>query len=184
VNTLKKAVLALAACAALLPAAEPLKLTAPDGKTVTVPLTGKTTAVIFVSVQCPVSNAYNGRMKELYSEYKAKGVDLVFVNANATESQADVAKHAADNGFAFAVYKDVDNVMADRLNAQVTPETYVFDKSGNLAYHGSIDDSQAVERISKKPLKGALDAILAGSAPPAASSKAFGCSIKRAKKQS
>jgi hypothetical protein len=184
VKTITRAVLTLAACAALLSAAEPLSLTAPDGKPVSVPLSGKTTAVIFVSVQCPVSNAYNGRMKELFGEYKAKGVDFVFVNANSTESAADVARHASTNGFPFAVYKDVNNAMADRLNAQVTPETYVFDKSGNLAYHGSIDDSQTVERITKRPLKAALDAVLAGKPAPAAESKAFGCGIKRANKQS
>lgn len=183
-KSIRHAVVALAACAAILPAAEPLALTATDGKPVSVKLDGKTTAVIFVSTQCPVSNDYNGRMKDLYSEYKPKGVDFVFVNSNATESAADVVKHAQDNGFTFAVHKDVDNRVADRFNAQVTPEVLVFDKAGRIAYHGSIDDSRAAARITKRPLKDALDAIVAGKAAPVAESKAFGCTIKRAKKQS
>jgi thioredoxin-related protein len=183
-KSFRHAVLALASCAAILPAAEPLVLTVTDGKPVNVELEGKTTALIFVSVQCPVSNDYNGRMKELYSEYKPKGVDFVFVNANAGESAADVVKHAQDNGFSFAVHKDVENKVADRFNAQVTPEVLVFDKSGKVVYHGSIDDSRAAARITKRPMKDALEAVLAGRTVPVAESKAFGCTIKRAKKQS
>jgi alkyl hydroperoxide reductase subunit AhpC len=183
-KSIRHAVLALAACAAILPAAEPLALTGTDGNPVSVSLQGKTTAVIFVSVQCPVSNDYNGRMKALYSEYKQKGIDFVFVNSNSTESAAEVVKHAQDNGFTFPVHKDVDNKVADRFNAQVTPEVLVFDKTGKIAYHGSIDDSRAEARISKRPMKDALDAIVAGKAVPVAESKAFGCTIKRAKKQS
>lgn len=183
-KSLRQAVLALAACAALLPASEPLSLTGTDGKPVSISLEGKTTALIFVATQCPVSNDYNSRMKDLYSEYKAKGVDFVFVNSNSSEPAAEVVKHAKDNGFSFAVHKDNDNKLADRFSAQVTPEVFVFDKTGKVAYHGSIDDSRAVDRISKRPLKDALDAVLAGKAAPAAESKAFGCTIKRAKKQS
>ncbi|MBA3974939.1 MAG: hypothetical protein C0504_12080 [Candidatus Solibacter sp.] len=183
-KSIRHAVLALAACAALVTAAEPLALTGTGGNPVSVKLEGKTTAVFFVATQCPVSNDYNGRMKELYGEYKPKGIDFVFVNSNSTESAADVVKHAQDNGFTFAVHKDVDNKVADRFNAQVTPEVLVFDKSGNIAYRGSIDDSRAAARITKRPLKDALDAMVAGKAVPAAESKAFGCTIKRAKKQS
>lgn len=183
-KSISQAVLALAACAALLPASEPLSLTSTDGKPVSISLEGKTTALVFVATQCPVSNDYNSRMKDLHGEYKAKGVNFVFVNSNSSESAADVVKHAQDNGFAFAVLKDHDNKLADRLSAQVTPEVFVFDKTGKIAYHGSIDDSRAIDRISKRPLKDALDAVLAGKAAPVAESKAFGCTIKRAKKQS
>ncbi len=182
-KSIRHAVLALAACAAILPAAEPLKLTTLDGQPVSIGLEGKTTAVVFVSVQCPVSNAYNGRMKALYSEYKAKGIDFVFVNSNATESAEAAAKHAQTN-FNFAVHKDPDNKVADRLSAQVTPEVFLFDKAGKVIYHGSIDDSQAEARITKRPFKDALDAVIAGKAVPVAESKAFGCTIKRANKQS
>jgi len=182
-KSIRQAVLVLAACAAILPAGEPLKLNSLDGQAVSIGLDGKTTAVVFVSVQCPVSNAYNGRMKALYSEYKAKGIDFVFVNANATESAGAAARHAQAN-FNFTVYKDPDNKVADRLSAQVTPEVFLFDKSGKVVYHGSIDDSQAEARISKRPFKDALDAVVAGKTVPAAESKAFGCSIKRASKQS
>src|ERR687894_1449789 len=50
-------------------------------------LAGKNgTVLIFVSVQCPVSNAYNERMEKLAQDYKARGINVIGINANATES--------------------------------------------------------------------------------------------------
>src|SRR2546421_8233018 len=55
----------------------------------------KGTVLIFISVQCPVSNAYNERMERLYQDYNARGINIVGINANATET-ADQAKHHAE----------------------------------------------------------------------------------------
>lgn len=147
-------------------------------------LKGDVTVVTFISVQCPVSNSYNDRMKAIYNDYAAKGVKFVFVNANATESAEAVAAHAAAHGFPFAVYKDAGNEAADRFGATVTPEAYVIDKTGTLRYHGSIDDSMDARKASDQRLRHALDAVLAGEPVAPAESKAFGCSIKRVKKAS
>lgn len=145
-------------------------------------LRGNVTVITFISVQCPVSNAYNDRMNAIYKDYTAKGVKFVFVNANRTEPASAVSEHAKAVGFAFPVYKDSNNELADRFNAQVTPESYVIDSTGTMRYHGSIDDSQNPARIQKQPLRTALDAVLAGSAVTIPETKAFGCSIKRVHK--
>ncbi len=146
-------------------------------------LRGTVTVVTFVSVQCPVSNSYNDRMNALYREYSPRGVKFVFVNANHTESLQDVARHAKEH-FAFAVYKDEDNRVADEFGASVTPEAFVIDSSGVIRYHGSVDDSMQVGHVTDQRLKKALDAVLAGQQPPEPETKAFGCSIKRVKKAS
>jgi peroxiredoxin len=146
-------------------------------------LSGPVTVLTFVSVQWPVSNAYNDRMNAIYKDYIQKGVKFVFVNANHTESLDQVAQHAHEH-FVFPVYKDVDNVVADRFGASVTPEAFVIDSSGVIRYHGSIDDSQALERVHENRLRNALDAVLADKPVDQAETKAFGCSIKRVKKAS
>jgi protein-disulfide isomerase len=156
-----------------------LNLQDASGKPATVSTAGKITAVIFTSTQCPVSNDYNERMSELYRDYASKGVQFVFVNANQNESGADVAKHAHDVSFPFAVYKDAGNKVADQFKAEVTPHVFVLDKNSALIYRGAIDDSRNAARVSKKSLRDALDAALAGKPAPAAETKAFGCSIKR-----
>jgi thiol-disulfide isomerase/thioredoxin len=145
-------------------------------------LAGDTTVVMFIATKCPVSNDYNGRMKALYNDYAGKGVKFVFVNSNASEPGAEVAEHAKAQGFQFTVYKDQDNAAADLFGAQVTPEAFVIGKGGTMLYHGSVDDSRNAERIQTHALRNALDAVLAGKAVAQGETKAFGCTIKRAKK--
>lgn len=146
-------------------------------------LKGPVTVITFVSTECPVSNAYNERMASLYNEYSGKGVKFVFINANRTEPADKVAEHASKH-FPFPVYKDEGNVVADRFGASVTPEVFVMDKNGTVVYHGSIDDSQEPARVTQPRLKGALDSVLAGRTVATPESKAFGCTIKKAKKES
>lgn len=142
-------------------------------------LKGNVTLVMFISVQCPVSNAYDDRMTALYQDYASKGVRFVVINANRTEPAAAVLEHAKQHNFPFTVYKDDNNVVADKFGATVTPETYVIDSTGTIRYHGSIDDSQNPSRITTQRLRLALDAVLAGKEPPQTETKAFGCTIKR-----
>ena len=145
-------------------------------------LKGDVTVVLFIATQCPVSNAYNERMKALYTDYTPKGVKFVFLNANRTEPAAEVARHTQEHGFPFQVFKDDDNVTADRFGATVTPEAFVLDRAGTIRYHGSVDDSQAIERVQTQRLRNALEAVLAGRAVESPETKAFGCTIKRVKK--
>ncbi len=144
-------------------------------------LRGKNGAVlIFVSVQCPVSNAYNERMAKLAEEYRAKGVSVIGINSNATEAADAVKQHASAKGLTFTVLKDPGNKLADRLDAQVTPEAYFLDASNKLVYRGRIDNSRNGDSISATELRDAIEATLAGKPVPKAEAKAFGCSIKRA----
>lgn len=147
-------------------------------------LRGDVTVITFIATQCPVSNAYSDRMKALYGDYTPKGVKFVFINANRTEPAGEVARHAREHAFPFAVYKDENNVVADRFGASVTPEAFVLDSTGTIRYHGSIDDSQEVRRVQTQRLRDALDAVMAGKPVRAAETKAFGCTIKKVKKAS
>jgi peroxiredoxin len=143
-------------------------------------LRGKSgTVLIFIATRCPVSNGYNERMAKLAADYRAKGVNVVGINSNSTEPASEVKQHAADKGLAFTILKDAGNQIADRLDAQVTPEAYVLDASGKLVYHGRIDNSRAGDAITSTELRDALDAMLAGKPVEKTEVKAFGCSIKR-----
>ena len=187
-----KALLLLLVFAAMLPAqgvavgdrASDVQLQDLSGKPVTVKTANGVTAIIFVATECPVSNAYNERMNALYQEYSGKGVHFVFVNANRTEPAAEVRAHLADHKLTYRVFKDQDNRVADRLNAEVTPEVYLLDATGTLRYHGSIDDSRVESRVQDLRARKALDALLAGKPVAAPETKAFGCTIRRVSKAS
>ena len=138
------------------------------------------TVLIFIAVQCPVSNAYNDRMEKLAQDYKDKGIAVIGINANSTEDAAAVKAHAAEKHLTFTILKDAGNKVADKLGAARTPEAYFLDANNKLLYHGRIDNSQNPDAIESKDLRNALDSSLAGKPVEKPEAKAFGCSIKRA----
>ena len=136
----------------------------------------KGVAVVFISTQCPVSNAYNDRMQALYDDYRSKGIYVFGINSNKPESMADVKAHAKENGFKFAVLKDTKSEVDDAYDAGVTPEIYIADGDLKLKYHGAIDNNQ--RRPTKHYAVDAIKAVLAGQDPEVTETPAQGCSIK------
>jgi peroxiredoxin len=144
-------------------------------------LAGKNgTVLLFIAVQCPVSNAYNERMEKLAADYKAKGIAVIGINSNVAEDAAAVKTHAEQNKLSFPILKDPGNKIADRLGAKVTPEAYFIGHDSRLLYHGRIDNARNAAQLETSDLRNALDAALAGKAVEKTEAKAFGCSIKRA----
>ena len=139
----------------------------------------KATVLIFVATQCPVSNAYNERMAAIANDYSGKGVQVVGINSNKQESASEVVSHAKSHNLTFPILKDPGNKVADEYDAKVTPEVFVVDASGKLAYHGPIDDKQNIEDIKQQYLRDALDSLTQGRSVVVKGARAFGCSIKR-----
>ena len=143
-------------------------------------LKGKNGSVIlFIAVQCPVSNAYNERMEQLAQDFKAKGINVIGINANATEDAGAVKAHAAQNKLSFVILKDPGNKIADRLGAKVTPEAYFLDGNNKLVYHGRIDNSKDPADVNSSELRDALNLVLAGKPVEKTNATSFGCTIKR-----
>ena len=143
-------------------------------------LKGKNGAVlIFISVQCPVSNAYNERMEKLAQDYKARGINVIGMNSNNTEPAPAVKAHASEKHLTFTILKDDGNKIADRLGATRTPEAYVIDAGSKLVYHGRIDNSQNTANITSNDLREALDELLSDKPISKTGGAAFGCTIKR-----
>lgn len=152
-----------------------------DGKTFTLTDYKDTKAIVimFIATQCPISNDYNTRMAKIADEYSQKGVVFLGINSNKKEDVDEIAEHAKENKFSFPVLKDVNNIIADKYDAQVTPEIYVVNGSLELLYHGRIDDSRKEADVKTHNLINALDEILEGKEVSVKQTKAFGCTIKR-----
>ena len=141
----------------------------------------KLVVLMFIAVECPYSNAYNDRMRDMAAAYAARGVQFVGINSNKTESVADAVAHARKHGHTFTIVKDPGNKVADLYDARRTPEVFVIGKDGKLMYHGRIDENyEDASKVTSPDLKNALDALLAGQPVAKAETKAFGCTIKRA----
>ena len=139
----------------------------------------KAIVIMFIATQCPVSNAYNERMAKLYQDYKDKGITFIGINSNKQESVDEIKEHSSENNLDFVILKDVNNVIADKFQASVTPEVYVLNKNFEVLYHGRIDDSQRPKDIKSHDLRNALDEVLNGKKVETTQTKAFGCTIKR-----
>jgi peroxiredoxin len=138
------------------------------------------TVIIFISAKCPVVKGYNERMEKLATDYAARGIKVIGINSNSTESADDMKAHAADNKLSFVMLQDKGNKIADKLGASVTPEVFLLDANNKLVYHGRIDNSRSGTNIESNDLRDAMDAMLSGKPITKTQADAFGCSIKRA----
>jgi peroxiredoxin/mono/diheme cytochrome c family protein len=146
----------------------------------------KAVAVVFTGTECPVSNYYVLRLKELHAKYAPKGVQFLAVNSNPQDSAEGVADHAKREGIPFLVLKDADQKVAELLHAERTPEVVLLDGHRTICYRGRIDDQFGVGFRRPKPnrrdLAEALDEVLAGKPVSVARTQVTGCLIARSKK--
>jgi peroxiredoxin len=142
-------------------------------------LKGKNGAIlVFVSAQCPVVKQYNERISKFADDFAPKGINVIGINSNHTESLEWVKSHAAEH-YKFPVLIDKGNVLADKLGANVTPEIYYVNEKNVLVYHGAIDNSRSGEDITENYLRDAVEANLSGKPVAKKTANAIGCSIKR-----
>ena len=144
-------------------------------------------AQVLVLVQscnhCPYVLAWEGRIDALAREYADRGVRIVAVNSNDAEAYpADsfdaMVEHAREAGYSFDYLYDESQELARALNSERTPEAFVFDGDRRLVYHGAVDDNREEEHVAAHYLRDALEATLAGEAPPVADTPPVGCTVK------
>jgi peroxiredoxin len=143
---------------------------------------GQIAVIVFVSTECPFSNAYVERLRAIASDYSKKNVTLLGVNANPAESLAQIREHARKNKLDFTILKDEGSRVADAYGATRTPEVFVVDGSGVLRYRGRIDNSKEIARVQRHDLREALDEMIAGKPVSVAETKSFGCPIRMVRK--
>lgn len=139
----------------------------------------KGTVIVFMSTVCPMVKAYNDRIIQLATDYQAKGVNVIGINANATESTEMMRAHGNEIHYNFTVLKDKNNKIADALAGERTPETILLDASNKIIYRGRIDSSARPEMVQSSELREAIEDLLAGRAVAKPETTAVGCAIKR-----
>ena len=73
---------------------------------------------------------------------------------------------------------DADQSVARAYDARTTPDVFVIDSDGLVAYRGAADSSHSDPSQNAAWLRAALDSVLAGDAPDPAETDPVGCSIK------
>jgi peroxiredoxin len=157
-----------------------------DGKSVSIAdVSGKAgTLVVFTCNHCPFARGWEHRIAELASTYSKKGVGVILINANdpakyPEDGYAEMQARAKTLGLQAPYVVDETSAVARAFGASVTPEAFLFDKSGKLAYHGAVDDNHTdADKVKSHYLRDALDAVVAGKPPAVADTKGIGCGIK------
>jgi hypothetical protein len=165
----------------------PQKLSLPtiDGKTLA-PFdrnNAKAIAFVFLGAECPISNRYAPEVERLYQKFSAQGAALWLVYPNAGESEQTIRQHLKEFRYTATALRDPKHQLVRLAQVHVTPEAAVFRPTGELIYHGRIDDRSA-DFGKERPeptvhdFEDALSAAINGKTPKPAGGRAVGCPIQ------
>jgi peroxiredoxin len=144
----------------------------------------KAVLLLFIGLDCPVSNGYAPEMQRLVENYATRGVACYAVHADPDVTAEMAATHAKEYGLKFSVLLDPLQALARQAGARYMPEAVVLSKEGQIVYRGRIDDRYTLEgkrrdQPQTHELEDALEAVLAGKEPPVAETKVYGCRLPK-----
>lgn len=147
----------------------------------------KAAVLLFVMPDCPVSNAYGPEIKRIVADYEAKKVAVFLVHADPDVTAESAKKHAKAYGYNGPVLLDPTHVLVKATGVKMAPEVAVVGPDRKVLYRGRIDDlyvdyGKRRPAPTKRDLREALDAILAGKAVANPTTKVIGCYLPDPKK--
>ncbi len=142
---------------------------------------GKPVVLIFVRSDCPISNRYSPAIQRVSAQYAGKAA-FWLVYPDKAESAAAIEQHLRQYGYKLPALRDPQHLLVKLSQAQVTPEVAVFDASGQLVYHGRIDNwfqdfGKARSTPTTHELDDAIQAVLRGKKPEVTTATGVGCYI-------
>jgi thiol-disulfide isomerase/thioredoxin len=158
----------------------------------------KILAIIFTCNHCPVAQMYEKRIKQLYADYRNRGVAFVVIMGNDDKAEkysewgftdvgdsfADMKVRAAYRGLTYPyLYDGATQAVTRKYGPTATPHIFIFDQQRILRYEGRIDSNPREQLAAKHEARDALEALLAGRDVAVKSTPAMGCSTKWAFKE-
>ena len=144
--------------------------------------TAKAVVVIFISVDCPISNGYAPEIIRMCKDFEPKGACFYLVHADPQLSDPDAKKHADEYGYTCPVLVDRKHELVRRLGVKATPEAAIVNPAGEILYRGRVDDLYAGlgrrrYEATQHDLRDALSEVLAGRPVKTPRTVAVGCAI-------
>ena len=140
--------------------------------------------VTFTCNHCPYSVMYEDRLIELHNKMAAKGYPVIAINPNDPEAEPKdsfdgMVERSKEKGFPFAYLFDDGQKVYPQYGASRTPHIFLLDADRKVRYIGAIDDSaRNADKVSKRYVEMAIEALEKGEEPTPSFTKAIGCSIK------
>lgn len=158
-------------------------LTDVEGKELVLPVPGaKSTVLLFIAVDCPISNRYAPEMARIHKDFAEKGITFVRVYVDDSVALDDIKKHGVEFKMPSRALLDGKHTLVKALGMTVTPEVAVVAADGTLQYRGRINDmymehSRVRDGQFRQDLREALTEILAGKPVSKPFTTAIGCGI-------
>jgi peroxiredoxin len=149
-------------------------------------LRGRGPAVVaFICNHCPFVVHIRAGLVEFGHFCEEAGVPFVAISSNdaATHPQdgpQPMAAEAKKHGFTFPYLYDESQSVARAFDAACTPDFFVFDGAGKLAYRGQFDSARPSNAtpVTGTDLRAAVQSLLDGAAPSREQKPSIGCNIK------
>lgn len=145
----------------------------------------KAMLVAFICNHCPFVRHIRGELARLDGDYRSRGLAMVGICSNDPERYPqdgfDAMKvEAHEAGWNFPYLHDAEQSVARAYRAVCTPDFFLYDDGGRLAYRGQLDDSRPSNGlpVTGADLRAAIEAVLAGRAPSSDQKPSIGCSVK------
>jgi hypothetical protein len=140
--------------------------------------------LLFVSVDCPISNRYAPEIERLSREFAPQRVALWLVYPNADDGAEAIRQHLVEYGLQLPALRDPRHAAVRAVGAAWTPEAAVVAPGKGVVYRGRIDDSyvtfgQRRAEPTRRELHEALQAIVSGRVPARRTTEVVGCHIQQ-----
>jgi peroxiredoxin len=141
--------------------------------------------VMFICRHCPYVQHVQSELARIGKDYAGQSLGMVAISSNDVTTHPDdrperLKEVAQQAGYNFPFLYDETQEVAQEYTAACTPDFFLFDAKGNLAYRGQLDDSRPDSGIpvTGKDLRAAIDAVLAGKPAASKQKPSLGCNIK------
>jgi peroxiredoxin len=147
----------------------------------------KAVAFIFLGIDCPISQKYLLRLKNIRKKYTALQLTMVGIIPE-EKNNKELISFSEKYNITFPILTDKRLYITSWLNAEVTPEVFLFDSVGNKKYQGAIDNwyyelGHYRQGENENYLMDAIEAIINGADPKIKKTKAIGCLIQSSAKK-
>lgn len=143
----------------------------------------KAVALVFVTTDCPIANAFQPELQGIATEYDEQGIPFFLIYCSRRMTEKRLKQHAVDYEIAIPQILDADQKLGKLVGAKVTPEAIVIDDEGRVQYRGKINNLyEGFGKKRAKPtehyLRDVCDAITAGKAVSTSNTQPIGCFIQ------
>lgn len=141
--------------------------------------------VMFLCNHCPYVRHVEHRLADVIKEFSDDEIRFVAVSSNDVENYPDddvagLTKQLARTGWGIPYLLDPDQTAAKAFHAACTPDFFVYDAAGTLAYRGAFDESNPKngKTLDGSDLRNAINHVLRDEQVPGPHRPSMGCGIK------